>query len=196
MEQTQKKIFLLKRVRWICLLLGIIMFIGTRDAFGFGWAAALSTVSAAAFYLICGGEVKRTICQYVADDLKDAVASVGHKKCVVEIKSLRGGLITRVYLIGAGTRAGLCGRAVVSRIKRSWYKNSVWVTQMIDLENEAELQTAQKMLNEELLEDLKKMKGRNVEESAIPEDEEELRRWVRELMQQDREKDDEGKRKE
>ena len=76
MEQTQKKIFLLKRVRWICLLLGIIMFIGTRDAFGFGWAAALSTVSAAAFYLICGGEVKRTICQYVADDLKDAVASV------------------------------------------------------------------------------------------------------------------------
>lgn len=188
MEQIKKRISLLKRVKWICLLLGFVMFISTNAAFGFGWAMSLSTAAAVGFYLICDGEVRRTICQYVADDLKDAVASAGHKKCVVEIKSLRGGLITRVYLIGAGARAGICGKAVINRIKRSWYKNSVWVTQLVDLEDESELETAQEMLNEELLSDFKKMKERKSGEGVMIEKEEELRQWVRAMMEQEMQK--------
>ena len=182
MEQTKKKISFLKRIKWMCLLFGFIMYISTESVFGLGWATALTVASMAGFYLICDGEARRTICQYVADDIKDAVASAGHKKCIVEIKSLRGGLITRVYLIGAGARAGICSKAVISRIKRSWYKSSVWVTQLIDLDDESQLETAQEMFNEELLSDLKKMKNHQREETFTAEKEEELRQWVREVM--------------
>lgn len=99
------------------------------------------------------------MCQYVAEDLKEAVTAAGLNQCVVEIKSIHAGLITRIYLIKAGPLATRCNRAVMERINRSWYRKSIWVTQILELESEGELAEAQEFLDEALLDDLKRMRG-------------------------------------
>lgn len=185
MEQTKKKIFLLNKMKWISMIMGIIMFAYTEDAFGMGWALALGIIAAISFYFICNTEARRAICQYVADDLKDAVAKAGHKKCIVEIKSLKAGLVTRVYLIGAGSRAPICSKAVISRIKASWYRSAIWVTQLIDLDDESEMETAQSVLDEELLSDIKKMRDGSHVSSADTAEEEALRDMIREMMEKE-----------
>ena len=58
MEQTKKKISFLKRIKWMCLLFGFIMYISTESVFGLGWATALTVASMAGFYLICDGDSK------------------------------------------------------------------------------------------------------------------------------------------
>jgi hypothetical protein len=78
---------------------------------------------------------------------------------VVEIKSIHTGLVTRIYLIGAGRLAARYGRTIISHISESWYHKSVWATQLVELEHESELEEAQSFLDEKLLEDIKRMRG-------------------------------------
>lgn len=159
MEEIKKKVFFMKKIRWVGLILGIIMYECTVGSFGNGLSTFLAIVAALGFYYICDSEGKRTMCTFVADDLKAAVLAAGHSHCVVEIKSMNVGLITRVYLIGAGSLALRCNRAVLERINRSWYKKSIWVTQILELENEGELEEAQAFLDDALYDDIKKMRG-------------------------------------
>ena len=41
---------------------------------------------------------------------------------------------------------------------RSWYRSRIWITQFVDVENEAELRDAEALLNEELLRNLKRQR--------------------------------------
>lgn len=159
METVRKRIKIMKWIRWAGLPLGILMYAGTRQAFGQIIATALAVIAAAAFYFICNGEGRRTMCQYVADDLKAAVTAAGLSKCVVEIRSISTGLITRIYLIKAGPLAARCNRAVLERIRKSWYGKFVWVTQILELESEGDLEEARGFLDETLFDDLKQRQG-------------------------------------
>ena len=159
METAKKRISLMKKIRWLGLLLGFLMYGCTRQSFGEIMATVLAVIAAMSFYFICDGEGHRTMCQYVAEDLKEAVTAAGLNQCVVEIKSIHAGLITRIYLIKAGPLATRCNRAVMERINRSWYRKSIWVTQILELESEGELAEAQEFLDEALLDDLKRMRG-------------------------------------
>ena len=160
METVRKRIKIMKWVRWAGLPLGVLMYTGTRHSFGEVIATALPVIAAVAFYFICDGEGRRTMCQYVADDLKAAVNAAGLSRCVVEIRSINTGLITRIYLIKAGPLAARCNRAVLERIRKSWYRKSVWVTQILDLESEGDLDEARGFLDETLLDDLKQLRER------------------------------------
>ena len=159
MKSVQKKVKLMKNLRWIGMLLGIIMYECTVISFGSLLATFLGVISALAFYYICDSEGRRTMCSFVADDLKDAVLAAGHSRCIVEIKAMNVGLITRVYLIGAGSRALRCNREVLERINKSWYKKAIWVTQILELEHESELEEAQEFLDDALLDDIRKRRG-------------------------------------
>ena len=161
METAKKRVTMMKRIRWAGLPMGLLMYMGTEQSFGTIAATVLAVVAAVAFYFICDGEGRRTMCQYVADDLRAAVAAAGLSRCVVEIKSINAGLITRIYLIQAGPLATRCNRAVFERINKSWYRKSIWVTQILELESEGELEEAQAFLDEALFDDLKKMRDRD-----------------------------------
>lgn len=158
-ENAKKRFILMNLIKWLGLGFGLIMFVATRDAFGQIWAAVLAVLAAVGFFVICHREGRNIMCQCVADDLKDAVETAGHSRCVVEIRSSHVGLLTRVYLIGAGKRAAMYGRAVVQRINDSWYRRSIWAAQMIDLMDESEIEDAQFLLDEELLKTLKQIRG-------------------------------------
>ena len=157
--EIKKKIQFFKRLRWMGLLFGIIMFCCTFMAFGDAAAVALGVAASAGFYWICTRESTRTMCQFVADDLKKAVMDAGHSRCIVEIRSLNAGLITRIYLIRAEGKETLLNRVILERINRSWYRKNIWITQILGMEDESELQEAHDFLDEALIEDLRKKKG-------------------------------------
>lgn len=155
---VKKRVTIFKNLRWVGGIFGIIMYLATFQPFGELMASALCMCATIGFYRICDGESKRTMCQYVADDLRAAVAAAGHSRCVVEIKALSSGLITRVYLIGVTGIAARYNRAVMERINRSWYRKDIWVTQILELQNESELEEAQDFLDERLADDLDQMR--------------------------------------
>ena len=157
--KVKKKVLFMKRLRWIGLLFGVLMYCGTFLAFGHLIASLLGIAAGLGFYYICDSESRRTMCQHVADDLRSAVTEAGHSRCIVEIKSISTGLITRVYIIGAKGIAARYNRAVMERINRSWYKKHIWVTQIVELNHENELKEAHEYLDDALLDDLKRMRG-------------------------------------
>jgi len=155
----RKRVKLFKNLRWVGGVFGIIMYLATENVFGEMMAIMLCLAATLGFYHICDGESRRTMCQFVADDLKAAVTAAGHSRCVVEIRSMSAGLITRVYLIGAGGLAARYNRAVLERINRSWYRKDIWVTQILELEHENELEEAHEFLDERLIDDIRQMRG-------------------------------------
>lgn len=157
--EVKKKVQFFKRLRWMGVIFGIIMYLATFMAFGHITATLLASLATAGFFAICSREGTRTMCQYVADDLKNAVKEAGHNRCIVEIKSINAGLITRVYLIRAEGKETLLNRVVLERINRSWYRKNIWVTQILGMEDESELKDAHDFLDEALIEDLKKKRG-------------------------------------
>ncbi len=156
--RVRKRVDLLGRIKWIGLFLGMIMYYAVTPAFGDIIATALACAAATSFYMICDKESKTTICEYVSQHLHDALVRAGQKESVFEIKAARTGLIVRVYLIRAHEKAPLCTKALLHAISESWYRSRVWVTQIVDLNSENEIEEAQQTLNEELLEDLRKPK--------------------------------------
>lgn len=157
--EVKKRVMFFKRLRWLGLVFGIIMYCCTFMAFGDMAAVLLAGMASGGFFWICSRESVRTICQYVADDLKSAVMEAGHNRCIVEIKSLNAGLITRIYLVRAEGKETLLNRAVLERINRSWYRKNIWVTQILGMDDESELQEAHDFLDEALLEDIRKKRG-------------------------------------
>ena len=157
--EIKKKITFFRYLRYLGLIPGILMFCGTFSAFGELPATILGIGAMLGFYAICDRESKRTMCQFVADDLKTALTKAGHSRCVVEIKSISAGLITRVYIIGANGIAARYNRAVLEQINRSWYRKNIWVTQIVELNHENELEEAHEYLDDALLDDIKRMRG-------------------------------------
>ena len=156
---VKKKVLFFSRLKWFGLLMGVIMFCATFMAFGDVAAVLLGIAASTGFYWICSREGKRTMCQYVADDIRSAVNEAGHSRCIVEIRSISAGLITRVYLIRACGMEPRLNRAIIERINQSWYRKNIWVTQILGMEGESELEEAREYLDEALIEDIKRKRG-------------------------------------
>ena len=155
MEQVERQMEMFRRLRFGGVLFGLLMYLGTRAAFGMIISVILGALFAVGFYMLCEMQAQRTICQYVADDLKDVLLRAGHEQCIVEIRSLRVGMLTRIYLLGARQRMKGCGKTVTEHIRQSWYFHWIWGLQMIVLEDESEIAQAQALLDQRLLEDLR-----------------------------------------
>ena len=163
--EVRKKIQLFHRLRWCGVLFGVIMYLATFTAFGDMLAMLLAVAATVGFFIICSLEGTRTMCQFVADDLKQAVQEAGHSRCIVEIKSFNAGLITRVYLIRAYEREAILNRVIIQRINQSWYRKKIWVTQILGMEDESELQQAHEFLDEALIEDIRRKRAESWKDS-------------------------------
>ena len=162
MEKIQKTMVLLNRLKWLGLVLGAVMCVLTQPRFGDIWSVVLGTVAGVGFMFICENEKKNTICDHVADDLHGALEKEGYSDVAFEIKFMKPGMIIRIFTIGTSDHdTVLCNGAIVRQISKSWYREKVWITQLIGVKNEEEIDDARKALDDELLEDLKKMKEEN-----------------------------------
>lgn len=158
MEQVKKNLDLLNKLKWLGPGFAIFMYFFTEPRLGDMWSIALGSLAGSAFILICENARKSIMCEHVALDLGNLLKSKGFGRHSCEIKSLKTGLIIRIYLIRAGEKAINCNHAVMERITDSWYKDMVWITQLVDLDAEDEIEEARENLDNELIEHLKKMR--------------------------------------
>ena len=89
-------------IKWAGLALGLLMYGVTLRAFGEAWATGLGVLAACAFFFVCEDGKRGVLCEHIAEDLQEAMERVGEQDCIFEIKSMKLGLIIRVYFIKAG----------------------------------------------------------------------------------------------
>lgn len=158
MEKVKKTIVLLSRLKWLGLLLGAVMCFFTQPRFGDIWSVVLGTAAGVGFMFICENEKKNVICDHVAEDLHGALEKEGYGDVVFEIKMMKPGMIIRAFIIGALEEDTVrCNGALVRQISRSWYRERVWITQLAGVRNEEEIDDVSQALDDELIEDFKKM---------------------------------------
>lgn len=157
MEKTVKIIGMTK---WLCFLLGFVMFFFTQDSFGSIVAAILAVVATVSFWAMMRNEETRLIGQTIAKEIKDAISETGNVESYIEIKRLKSGIIARVYLINAKEKVTEVHRAITRRLEECTFKKYLWIMQLTDMPGKGALKETQRMLNDQLLEELmSKRKG-------------------------------------
>ena len=157
MEKTVKVIGLLK---WLALPLGYIMYFFTGDSFGETPSLLLGFAAALAFWLLIKSEQSRLIGQTIASEIKSAISEAANVESFIEIKRLRSGIIARVYLINARDKVELVHRSISRRIEACSLKKYLLIMQMTDIPGLNALRESQRLLNEQLIEEiLKKRRG-------------------------------------
>ncbi len=157
MDSVRKKAVILGRVKWLGLFAGLIMYYATVKSFGNAISMILACVAALAFYCICENERRTVISKHISEHLSEVLAKVGQPENIFEIKSTGARMIIRIYLIRARERAPLCSKAAMDAITKSWYRSKVWITQIVDIDNQEEIPEAQKALDDQLFDSLKRM---------------------------------------
>lgn len=153
MEKTVKIIGLTK---WLCFPLGYIMLFFTRDSFGDMTAACLSIIATVSFWAMVRNEQVRLIGQYIAKDIRDAISEISNVENMIEIKKLKSGIIARVYLINAKDKVTVIHRAIANKLNDCTFKKYLWIMQLTDMPGKSALKETQRMLNEQLLDELTK----------------------------------------
>ena len=112
--------------RWLGLPLGGIMFFFTYGSFGITIASVLSIM----------------------------INEAGNVESYIEIKRLKSGIIARVYLINAREKVAVVHKAIARRLERCTFKKYLWIMQLTDMPGKSALRDTQRMLNDQLLEEL------------------------------------------
>lgn len=159
MGKAEKDSLRLGKLRWLWFVPALIMFFVSRMAFGTTAAAILAAAFGIGYFKICTGAKKKVICDEIISDMKESLGKAGFENTVFEIKSMSIGLVVRVYLIRARSRAEIYSRIISERIESGWYKKHIWVTQVVDVEKSESIEEARRVLNEVLLEDIREKAG-------------------------------------
>lgn len=153
------KIKLYGILKWLCFIPGTVMYIFTIDSFGYMISALCTIIATVAFYHIMDKEQTRRIGLSIAGEIKKAIAETGNVDNLIEIKKVKSGIIARVYLINARERAQIIQRAITNHLSNSEFKRYLWIMQLTDMPGKSFLRDRQRLLNDELIEELTKRKN-------------------------------------
>ena len=136
----------------------------TRDSFGSISAIILGVIAAGAFWVLMKREETRLLGQNIAMSIREAIDNTADVDNFIEIKRMKNGIIARVYLINAKESAAAVQRAIKKSIDESSFKKYIWVMQMTDMASKNDLVNTQRILNDQLLDQL--LGHRNNKEDA------------------------------
>lgn len=156
MEKTEQRIRRLERARWFAPVPALIIYAATAGVFPDWLSIFLVLGFMFGFSAICSTEKKRMIREGITLDIRFVLTAVGQREAICEVKTIKIGMVVRVYLINAGNRTELCSRAIVKGISEGWYKRYVCATQIVDVARRSELKDAQLMLDNNLVDDMRK----------------------------------------
>lgn len=160
MNKAKKYSERLDRIKWLWCIPALIMYTATITPFGKSTAFMISILFGAAFYAICSRGRMHIISEDIVKDVKDTLKRFGHEDSIYEVKGFGIGLVVRVYLFGAKVKTPACTKAIMNRLSMGWYKNLVWVAQVVDVEEESQVRKLQRELDEVLLTTLEEEKGK------------------------------------
>lgn len=155
----EKKIKIIKFIKWICFPMGYLMYFLTADSFGDIIAVILGVAATVGFWALMRGEETRIIGQTLAVEIKEAITSAGNVESFIEIKRIKSGIIARVYLINAREKLNEIHRAITGKLEGSSCKKYLWIMQLTDMPGRGALKETQQILNAQLVEELMKRKG-------------------------------------
>lgn len=158
MELVIKKQKILKWLRYLGLVFGAVMYWVIYKSLGEIPAVILGFIAGIGFFAICDYERRSILFDYIADSIKSEITKIGELECHIEIKMLRIGLIIRVYLVRAGDQTGKYSKAIVDAISKSWYRQNVWITQVVGIDNESDIKEAEADLNNDVIKEIEKTK--------------------------------------
>lgn len=160
MNKAKKYSERLEKLRWLWCIPSAVMYAATQIPFGRTIAFVLAVVFGAAFYLVCSRGRMHIISEDIVKDIKDTLKGFGHEDSVYEVKGFSFGLVVRVYLFKARVKTPVCTKAIMNRLSKGWYRNLVWVAQVVDVEEESQLRKVQKELDNVLIESLEEERGK------------------------------------
>lgn len=167
-REYQRKLGL---VKWFALPLAVTMYCATNQAFGDVISGALGAVFGVAFVLMVKHERHRAVCEYVALDLISCFKGNGYEDARVDITMTRLGLIVRVIMVAAGeARVKAINRLTMNRISRADYRETVLLSQVVDVENEKFIKKAIRELDDEVIRELRELTGAEVREENAKSD--------------------------
>lgn len=150
----EKTVNIIGKLKWLSPLLGLIMYACTVDSFGELPSAVAGGVACGAFWMLMVSEKSRLIGATIASEIREAITETTEAESIIEIKRLRSGIIARVYLIGGRDKAAMVNRAVARRMEQCTFKKYLWVMQLTNMSGKGDLRETQRMLNEQLIEEL------------------------------------------
>lgn len=160
----EKKVRMLSAMKWLGFPLGFIMYFGTVDAFGDVISSLLCGIATLSFWFLVRRECNRVIGQSIADEIRDAIKGAGAFESIIEIKRASGGIIARVYLIGAREKVNLIRSSISNKFEHSSLRKYLWIMQLTDMPSKDYLKATQKKLNDQLMEELMEIQ-RNTREA-------------------------------
>lgn len=156
MEKEKRKIKILESARWFSFVPGLIIYIATNGVFADWISIVLVLGFMFGFSAICNAEKKRIVWENIVSDMRAALDSVGQTEALFEVKKIKIGMVVRVYLIRAKHRSAICSKAIIESISDGWYRRYICATQIVDINKKEEMKDAQFMLDEDLVEDMRK----------------------------------------
>ncbi len=156
MEKAEQRIKLLEGVRWLAPIPALVIFIAANGVFADWITILLAFGFMFGFSGICNSERKRVVWENIVKDIREALNTVGQKEAIFEVKTIKIGMVVRVYLIRARQKSAECSKVIVQSISEGWYKRYICATQIVDLNNKDDVRNAKLLLDEDLLNDMKK----------------------------------------
>ncbi len=157
----EKNCRLLKRLRILAVPMGLLMFVFTREGFGFGVALVLGLIATIAFDVIVKRELSRIVSEALVKTIENAIKETCDVQNIVEIQRISGGLIARVYLVNAAEKTAMINQAIKKSIDNCSLKKYLWAMQLMNMSGPGSVNEARKVLNKQLIEQLRQNKDDN-----------------------------------
>lgn len=160
MNKAKKYSERLDVLKWFWCIPAAVIYAATQIPFGRATAFGLALCFGAGFFLICSRGRMHIISEDIVKDVKESLKALGQENTVFEVKGFSFGLVVRVYLYRANLKTPVCTKAIMEKLSKGWYKNLVWVAQVVDVAEESQLKRLQKELDQALLDTLESERGK------------------------------------
>lgn len=156
----EKNCRMLKRLSYLALPMGLLMFVLTKDSFGISVSMILGCIATIAFRSIVLRELSRIVTTELVKTIEDAIKETADVKNIVEIQKINGGLIARIYLVNAAEKTALIHNAIRRKIENCSLKKYLLAMQLTNLKAPGAIGEAREALNKQLIEELTGKKQR------------------------------------
>lgn len=152
----EKRLNLIKKSRWLSLLLGITMFLGTFYSFGVLMAVLLAAVFTVSFWLLINKYYAQTILEFVKDRVNRVIKNMAEIESIVEVNSVNSYMIARVYLISKSIQSNLIKEAIVNKIGKKINSKHLKAVQIALIKSRSEYKSTREEFNKQLIKELLK----------------------------------------
>lgn len=154
-----KKLNKIKNLRWLSILMGALMFIGTFYSFGIFAAVLLGTIAMVMFWLIINRYYAQTILDTVKGKVSEITSDIKGMDSIIEINSINSLMIARIYIINSSIKSHLIKEALVKKISEKIATKHLKAIQIALINSKEEYKDTKEAFNRQLAKELLNKSG-------------------------------------